>query len=185
VVAEGVRRGTRRGRVNNRQEALKRIGCWSFICVFVGAMLNVFVPRLCHFWVFNKVLEKSLDPRCIPGAVFLSLALIAVALITFFGVLGSASPQETRGDITISVVTVFLILVSQVAFYSLVPKEENLEFQPISQAMITSFTTIVGIVIASYFGASAYIHVNEQRTQREALERERDELRQRQDPPSE
>jgi len=57
--------------------------------------------------------------------------------------------------------------------------------------MITSFTAIVGIVIPSYFGASAYIHVNERRTQREAVERERDELRrerdalrQRQDPPS-
>jgi hypothetical protein len=39
-----------------------------------------------------------------------------------------------------------------------------LEFRPISQAMITSFTAIVGIVIPSYFGASAYIHVNEHRT---------------------
>ena len=160
--------------------------------MFVGATLNVLEPRICHFAVFDKKLESVLDPRCIPGAVFLSLALIAVALITFFGVLGSASPQETRGAITISVVTVFLILVSQVAFYSLVPKKENLEFQPISQAMITSFTAIVGIVIPSYFGASAYIHVNEQRTQREAVERERDELRrerdelrQRQEPPSE
>ena len=152
--------------------------------MFVGATLNVLEPRICHFAVFDKKLESVLDPRCIPGAVFLSLALIAVALITFFGVLGSASPQDTRGAITISVVTVFLILVSQVAFYSVVPKKESLEFQPISQAMITSFTAIVGIVIPSYFGASAYIHVKAVERERDELRRERDALRQRQDPPS-
>jgi uncharacterized BrkB/YihY/UPF0761 family membrane protein len=174
------------------------MGRWSFGCVFVGVTLNVLEPRICHFVVFDKVLEDSLDNRCIPGAVFLSLALIAVALITFFGVLGNTSPQDPRGAITISVVTVFLILVSQVAFYSLVPKEENLAFQPISQAMITSFTAIVGIVIPFYFGATAYENVNDQRRQRDdqrrqreavererdELRRERDELRQRQEPPS-
>lgn len=117
--------------------------------------------------------------------MFLSLALIAVALISFFGVLGSTNPQDTRQAITISVVTVFFILVSLVAFFSLVSKKDNLEFRPISQAMITSFTAIVGIVIPSYFAASAYIHVNAQRTPREAPEGERDELRQGQEPPSE
>jgi asparagine N-glycosylation enzyme membrane subunit Stt3 len=75
-----------------------------------------------------------------------------------------AVEQNPGGAITISVVTVFFVLVSLVAFFSLVPKQDNLEFRPISQAMITSFTAIVGIVIPSYFGASAYIHINEHRT---------------------
>jgi arginine exporter protein ArgO len=34
---------------------------------------------------------------------------------------------------------------------------------PIAQTMITNFTTVVGIVIAFYFGASAFVHLQREK----------------------
>src|SRR5215208_6635619 len=99
----------------------------------------------------------------IPSGVSLSLALVATAVITFFGFLWrSAGPvgdeRDMRTALTVSIVTVYLVLIGLVAF---LPAEPNLVQLPaITNTMLTSFTAIVGIVVPFYFGVSAYVQRN-------------------------
>ena len=101
-------------------------------------------------------------------AVFLNLVIICVALVTYFGFLmfGQAVGGDWAVDkggmrtaITAAVVTVYLVLVGLVAFMTRGPKE----LIPLTETMITSFTTIVGVVVAFYFGSSAYVQVQDKK----------------------
>ncbi len=113
--------------------------------------------------------------------VFLSMALVATALITFFGSLpygaqrnGTLPTENIRTAITVSVVTVYLVLVSIVAFF-VGDGDEGLP--DITEAMVTSFTALVAIVVPSYFGASAYVQV---KRQQDGEEREQPPTREQQ-----
>jgi hypothetical protein len=141
--------------------------------VLIGLALKVIVQSACP-----AVVNEGAQFVCTTGGEFLALALVAVALITFFGFLRYGTNSEAmRTAITVALVTVYLILVSLVAFFSNV-KSGTLELDPLTQAMIASFTAIVAIVIPSYFGATAYVQASEARTNREVAERKReDELR--------
>jgi hypothetical protein len=114
--------------------------------VVIGA---VFLPRWVDF---------------IPPGTSLSLALVATAVITFFGFLwrgGNEPPggeEDMRTAITVSIVTVYLVLIGLVAFLPEVPNQGQLP--AITSTMLTSFTAIVGIVVPFYFGASAYVEKN-------------------------
>jgi multisubunit Na+/H+ antiporter MnhC subunit len=92
----------------------------------------------------------------------LAFCVIAAGLITFFSVLsnstdkGAESPSEDgalRKAIAASVVVEYLVLVGTFAFWG--GAQESLA--PMTQQLITSFTTVAGVVIAFYFGASAYV----------------------------
>jgi hypothetical protein len=128
--------------------------------------------------ILNMVLYFYTDSRGLGSpSLFLSAALVTVAVITFFGILwngiGPDGLNETvmRTAITVAVVTVYLVLISIVAFFSLpsssseqgsIPSTEQTqatddELPAITQTMLTSFTTIVGIIVPFYFGTSAYI----------------------------
>lgn len=114
--------------------------------ILVVVVIGVFLPRWVDF---------------IPPGISLSLALIATALITFFGFLwrGKDDPGLDEGDmrtaITVSVVTVWPVLVSLAAF--LPEQTPGGQLPEITNTMLTSFTTITGVVIGFYFGASAYV----------------------------
>lgn len=89
---------------------------------------------------------------------WLALACTAIGMITFFGLLGigqdtNASDHNMRTAATGAIIVVYLTLVSIYAFFR--PPGE--EMPQITDMLMTSFTTVVGVVIASYFGASAYI----------------------------
>jgi hypothetical protein len=86
----------------------------------------------------------------------------AVAIVSFFGLYKLSLPsEETAQDreaslrfaIAGSIVIEYLVLVGIVAFFKQGPDE----LPPITNTLITSFTTIVGVVIAFYFGSSAYV----------------------------
>ena len=92
----------------------------------------------------------------------LGLAVGATAIITFVGML--ALSQESTGAwkiteasmrtaIASSILAQYQALVAIVAFFSAGTDAPS----GISQTLISNFTTIVGIVIAFYFGASAYV----------------------------
>jgi hypothetical protein len=92
----------------------------------------------------------------------LGLAVGATAVFTFVGML--ALGQETNGPwkiteasmrtaIASSILAQYQALVAIVAFFS--PQETS--SSGVSQTLISNFTTIVGVVIAFYFGASAYV----------------------------
>jgi hypothetical protein len=106
------------------------------------------------------------------GAVFLvqrwnsiaplSASVPVVAIFTFVGLLMMTQTDGKHWQITESslraaiagtVVITYLVVTGLVAFFTIYPKE----MPPITQMMITNLTTIAGVVIASYFGASAYV----------------------------
>ena len=140
--------------------------------------------------ILNMVLYFYTDSRGFGSPrVFLSAALVTVTVITFFGILwngtGPDGLNETvmRTAITVAVVTVYLVLISIVAFFSLpsspggqatTPDAEQTtaqdtsdELPAITQTMLTSFTTIVGIIVPFYFGTSAYVQAKrEEREQK-------------------
>lgn len=95
----------------------------------------------------------------------------ALGLIAFFGVLSvstDTSATKTISDsgmriaITAAVVVMYMVLVGFGVFTS----ENYGGMSPMAQTLMTSFTSIVGVVVAFYFGASAYIEVQARRTKK-------------------
>ncbi len=92
---------------------------------------------------------------------------IGTAATCFFGLLAltqaSQEPWELeesmRAAIAGTIVIVYLVLVGIVTFFVIGPKE----LPEITQVMVTSFTTIMGIVVAFYFGASAYVQAQREK----------------------
>jgi len=102
--------------------------------------------------------------------------LATTGIIAFFGLydigLGDDKSQQNkeaalRFAIAGAIVFEYLVMVGIVAFF----KEGPDELPLITQAVISNFTAIVGVVIAFYFGASAYIEA----TKRRGLEKPKDE----------
>jgi uncharacterized membrane protein len=108
------------------------------------------------------------------NAVFRQAGLIAVAVITFYGFLwyetrrhDAISESDMRRAITVSLVTVYLVLVGVVAFYTPVDPNSGRKLPDISNTMISSFTTLVAIVVPFYFGASAYVQAKREGRQKD------------------
>jgi hypothetical protein len=93
---------------------------------------------------------------------FLMFAVAAIGIITFFGLLllshrTTGAPLEDQGlrlSITVAVITVYLVVVGEAAFWATTTTPS-----PITDTVLTSFTSIVGVVIAFFFGSSAYVEV--------------------------
>jgi hypothetical protein len=94
-------------------------------------------------------------------ASLVALVIISDAAITFSSLLmlchserpeAQLSEAAMRTAIAGTIVMVYLVLLS-IATVDIVPGQHS----PLSDTLITSFTSIVGVVIASYFGASAYV----------------------------
>lgn len=89
---------------------------------------------------------------------FLAVAVTTVAIVTFFGVLTGGNVQSNesvfRRAITVAVVTVYLVLVSLVSFFG-----GGWESPEVATTLLVSFTSIVGVIVAFYFGSSAYLEL--------------------------
>lgn len=127
------------------------------ICIF---MLLLSLIAFCFWW---GVLINSNYP--------LSIAVIASGVLTFtlcilmsegHGVTWIAEPGHIRATIAIAIVVEYMVLVGMAAFLWTSPGE----LPPLAQTFITNFTSVVGIVIAFYFGSSAYLQGQENRTRR-------------------
>lgn len=97
-------------------------------------------------------------------AGWLSFAVAAVSVLTFFGFLqlgrsvpsGQAdSDRSERRAIAATAVVVYLVLVSIVTFFGLTDKTQQLN--PLTNLLVTNFTAVVGVIVAFYFGSSAYV----------------------------
>lgn len=101
--------------------------------------------------------------------------LISFALAYSWGREGSgantSNESALRSAIACAIVVQYLTLVSIVAFFSSAP--ENQRLPAITQTLISSFTTIVGVVIAFYFGASAYVQAHVRRSRNGIVEEKR------------
>jgi hypothetical protein len=93
----------------------------------------------------------------------ITFAIIATGVVTFFGVLKhqlendggptTISDGSLRIALTVSLTMTYFVFVGYTTYYEGTTSE-------VATSTVTSFTTIVGVVIAFYFGASAYIQVN-------------------------
>jgi len=99
----------------------------------------------------------------------LGIASIATGLVTFFWLIGWArlrsEPTDRDGMLRAAVagaiVMQYLSMVGTATFFDVGSKGMS----NITQTLVSSFTAIVGIVIAFFFGASAYIEVKKGKTQ--------------------
>ncbi|MBV8524409.1 MAG: hypothetical protein JOY71_20165 [Acetobacteraceae bacterium] len=97
----------------------------------------------------------------------LPIAVIGAGLIAFVFTLSNSSRGDReifldtgiiRSSIAVSVVMQYLVLVGLTAFI----QNENRPFPQLTQTMITNFTTVVGVVVAFFFGSSAYVQTHRQ-----------------------
>ena len=128
-------------------------------------LMGVSIPAafLIGMFVWDVLMDARYD-------WFLGVILMVVASISFFGTISMQSDSDQnprlegailRTAITVSVVSVYLVILA-VALFVVVPDE----MRPLTDTMITHFTTIVGVVIAFYFGSSAYVQVQSKRASR-------------------
>jgi len=87
---------------------------------------------------------------------WLAFSVSSIAIVTFFGLAriemaSSTEPWSLRRPIAATIVVVYLILVVTFSFF------DYRELPPITEMLLTSFTAVVSVVIAFYFGSSAYI----------------------------
>ena len=101
-----------------------------------------------------------------------AIVVASIGIIAFFGLYDLNLPDEpTGGDkesalrfaIAGSIVIEYLIIVALTAFF-----RDGLEKMPmITQTILTNFTAIVGVVVASYFGTSAYVIAKKPKAEKE------------------
>jgi hypothetical protein len=96
------------------------------------------------------------------SAAYFAFSMITLALVTFFGFLiMGIKPNENppisssvlRMAITIAIIALYLSVVALTTFF----RNWSDDIQPLTQSMLSNFTTIVGVVIAFYFTSSVYI----------------------------
>jgi hypothetical protein len=95
-------------------------------------------------------------------------ALIAVA--TFLGfayyglaVMNRSSSDALRDAIAAAFVTVYLTIVGWSAFFNTLTDAERPQLAPLTQTVITNFTTLTGAVMAFYFTSAAAVRIIETR----------------------
>ena len=97
---------------------------------------------------------------------FLSFAVPAIGIITFFGTLQECErgndERSIRRAITVATVTMYFVLVGVTAFFR--GKDDMPE---VAMSLLGTFTATVGVVVAFYFGSSAYVEAESRRANRE------------------
>jgi hypothetical protein len=124
----------------------------STLGILVGMMLLIVAASSIGLWLIYYIRETAIG----------ALIVISDAAITFSGLLmlchgesseAPISEAAMRSALAGTIVIAYLVLLS-IATQALLPEQAH---STISDTLITSFTSIVGVVIASYFGASAYV----------------------------
>jgi hypothetical protein len=95
----------------------------------------------------------------VSGFGVVSAAVVATALVTFFGFLGLAGGAQTgiphgslRSAIAASTIVTYLVFVATAGLF-----QTTQSLSEISRLLLTSFTATVSVIIAFYFGSSAYV----------------------------
>ena len=104
-------------------------------------------------FIFSAIISSQ-TPRILSGM------MVAVGLVSFFGFLGlgvnrrdqNLSKTDIRLATVVSVLIFYLVLVGTVSMFV-----KGGELPPISNTMLNHFTTVVGVVVAFYFGTEAYL----------------------------
>jgi peptidoglycan biosynthesis protein MviN/MurJ (putative lipid II flippase) len=144
------------------KRGLLLIGGLNLLVMTIGVVGATGVRQFLGLLSAEEAAEK-LGPGFFGGGhmSFLSLAVAAIAVITFFGFLmlerkpgsvGSPNEGAMRRAITVAMVTVYLVLVGVMVFF-----RGTWESPEVTQTLLGSFTATIGVVVAFYFGSSAYL----------------------------
>jgi hypothetical protein len=138
------------------------IAILDLLILLAGVVGAVGIPRLFYGLTPEEADHFAKLPGLFGGGhlAFLSLAMGAIAIVTFLGSLrigistagGTPSEAWMQRAIVIAVVTVYLVLVSVVAFFRV-----GGELPPVVSTLLGSFTATVSVIVAFYFGSSAYV----------------------------
>lgn len=123
------------------------------------------VSGFSFFWIVESADDFHLVGTKLqyPGLVLAATSMI-LALTTFFGLLAASESSGRgwglnkggmRGAIAATMLVVYFFVLSLNAFQPF-----QWEMSEMMQTMMTSFTTILGIMIPFYFGASAYVQTH-------------------------
>ncbi len=103
-----------------------------------------------YIWRFHKPIDTVL-----------AMIAILLAFVTYFGFMAISQSLDQgwasnigsmRTAITSGILVFYLFILSISIFFSTAYK-----FSPFAETMINNLTTIIGIIIPFYFGASAYV----------------------------
>jgi hypothetical protein len=116
-------------------------------------------------FVFPRRFKLENDVWLAIAVVGAGLIVIAVCIILTHesGVSWISSPGHIRATIAVSIVTEYMVLVGVVAFFH---GWSDATTPAVTQTLVTNFTSIVGVVVAFFFGASAYVQTRDARSQK-------------------
>lgn len=100
-----------------------------------------------------------------PERAWLQFGIGAITMVTFFAFFWVEPPhsaERVRNAIACSMIVTYLLLVVTFLFFHI--KED---IPTLTQSLLTNFTTTIGIVIASYFGATAFIDSRKQKADKD------------------
>ncbi len=129
-----------------RNLALILLGIW------LTAYLFLLIPA-------SPVNLPTKHPGSVNGFGIVSAAVVATAIITFFGCLrltalsrAGVSDSSLRSATAAAAIVTYLVFVGAGSFF----RGSN-EMPEMAKLLLTSFTATVGVIIAFYFGSSAYV----------------------------
>jgi hypothetical protein len=139
-------------------------GCYSRLTLLDSPPRTMELHR--HHWVAAIILSMIVVSlalvRYLGNPMPLAFCTPAAGIITFFALLGdprqkgskaSGDNERLRQAIAAAVIVQYLVLVGIVAYF--INGVEKLP--PITETMLTSFTTVASVVVAFYFGATAFV----------------------------
>jgi hypothetical protein len=134
--------------------------------IIIGIGLFVLLVIIARIPAFNYLNSLPPGEDKIGTATIFRVSVAIIGIVTFFGfvwlgyITGGPLALHKEGmrlAIVAAVVVVDLVLVSSVIFFT--EGESDEAMSKLAESFMSQFHTIVGIVIASYFGASAYVQV--------------------------
>ena len=133
----------------------------TFAIVTSAFLFIVFLLALCI--VASIALEN--DMWLAIAVVGAGLTVSAVCILTTHesGVIWISSAEHIRATIAVSIVAEYMVLVGVVAFFH---GWRDVNTPAVTQTLVTNFTTVVGVVVAFFFGASAYVQTREARSEK-------------------
>jgi hypothetical protein len=114
------------------------------------------------FALYYETVEKLLPAHT--SAVILIILMFSLASVTFFGIMSFSQKSsgvwlQNKGGTRVAIMTSFMLVYFFLLGINvfLFPPDEMAE---ITRTLIENFTYILGIVIAFYFGSSAYVQAH-------------------------
>ncbi len=128
-----------------------------------GVVLVVFGSTALAFAVAGPIVAQQVGNN-----VWLSAGLAGTVVVTFIGLIDYAgrapdSKFTLREVIASTLILTYMLLIAYTAFFGDRPVGEGGQQPKITTDLVNNFTTIIGIVVAFYFGSSAFERVAEAR----------------------